>query len=215
MPPPVDDNVFINCPFDKDYIELFDAILFTIYNCGFRPRCALEIDDGGQVRIEKINKIISECRIGIHDISRTELDTASNLPRFNMPFELGIFLGAKRFGSKAHKSKVLVILDKAPHRYQQFISDIAGQDIKSHDNNPEKLIKCLRDVFNALGIKGAIPGSTKIIEQYRTFQSKLPKLMKQLKLHPDDITYADKVQLIEQWFGIFLNLSKPVPPRKK
>lgn len=35
-------NVFINCPFDKDYAPLFDAILFAIYKCGFRPRCAME-----------------------------------------------------------------------------------------------------------------------------------------------------------------------------
>jgi hypothetical protein len=199
---PYDDNVFINCPFDKEYSGLFDAILFTIYTCGFRPRCALEIDDGGQVRIEKINKIIDECRFGIHDISRTEPDKNSNLPRFNMPFELGIFLGAKRFGSKRHKSKILIILDKEPHRYQQFISDISGQDIKSHDNDPEKLIKCLRDVFNALKVKGTIPGATEITKQYHRFQGALPQLMEQLQLQNDDLTYADKVQLIEQWFSV-------------
>lgn len=199
MPHPYDDNIFINCPFDKDYTELLDAILFTVYTCDFRPRCALEIEDGGQVRIEKINKIIEECRVGIHDISRTELDSKSNLPRFNMPFELGLFLGAKRFGSTRHKSKVLIILDKEPHRYQQFISDISGQDIKSHDNNPEKLIKCLRDVFKALKVRETIPGATEITRQYHHFQSNLPQLMAQLQLHPDDLTYADKVQLIERW----------------
>jgi len=32
-----------------------------------------------------------------HDISRTELNEHS-LPRFNMPLELGLFLGASRFG---------------------------------------------------------------------------------------------------------------------
>jgi predicted nucleotide-binding protein len=142
MPTAYDLNVFINCPFDREYIPLFDAILFTVYKCGFRPRCSLEFDDGGQVRIEKINKIIEECRFGIHDISRTELDGGNNLPRFNMPFELGLFLGAKRFGSKLQRSKVLMILDKERHRYHQYISDISGQDVKSHDNDPEKLIRC-------------------------------------------------------------------------
>jgi hypothetical protein len=201
MPSAYDLNVFINCPFDRDYIPLFDAILFTIYKCGFRPRCALEVDDGGQVRIEKINKIIEECRFGIHDISRTELDGSNNLPRFNMPFELGLFLGAKRFGSKQQKSKVLMILDKELHRYQQYISDISGQDVKSHDNDPEKLIRCIRDVFNTLRIGGAIPGPKEIMRNYQMFQSSLPDLMSKLQLHPDDLSYADKVQLVEQWLG--------------
>ncbi len=201
MPTAYDLNVFINCPFDRDYLPLFDAILFTVYKCGFRPRCALEVDDGGQVRIEKINKIIEECRFGIHDISRTELDGSSSLPRFNMPFELGLFLGAKRFGSRQQRSKVLIILDRESHRYQQYISDISGQDVKSHDNDPEKLIRCIRDVFNALRINGSMPGPKEIMRNYQMFQSSQPDLMKKLQLHPDDLSYADKVQLVEQWLG--------------
>src|SRR5262249_5963635 len=30
------------------------------------------------------------CKYGIHDISRTEVTSASGLPRFNMPLELGV-----------------------------------------------------------------------------------------------------------------------------
>jgi hypothetical protein len=46
---------------------------------------------------KRIFKLIEGCQFGIHDISRTELDTDSQLPRFNMPLELGMFLGAQRF----------------------------------------------------------------------------------------------------------------------
>jgi len=74
-------NVFINCPFDKKFSQLFDAILFAVYKCGFKPRCALELDNSADIRIEKIQKIINECRFGIHDISRTELDKTSKKPR--------------------------------------------------------------------------------------------------------------------------------------
>ncbi len=65
-------SVFINCPFDAQYRPLFEAIVFAVFACGFRPRCALEIDDASQVRIDKIFKIIAECKYGVHDISRTE-----------------------------------------------------------------------------------------------------------------------------------------------
>lgn len=197
-------NVFINCPFDKEYIPFFDAILFTVYKCGFRPRCAYEFDDGGQVRIEKINRIIEECCCGIHDISRTEPDKKTRLPRFNMPFELGLFLGAKRFGSKLQKSKVSLILDRDPHRYQQFISDISGQDVKSHDNDIKKLIKCIRDVLHALKINDAIPGPQVILDNYMEFKATQPDLMKQRGLDLDDISYADKVSLVERWLNFML-----------
>ena len=62
-------NVFINCPFDLDYLHLRNAIVFAIYDCGFIPRCALEVDNGGNVRVEKIIQIIRESKLGIHDIS--------------------------------------------------------------------------------------------------------------------------------------------------
>lgn len=57
------DDVFINCPFDQDYAPTFRALIFTIYACGFSPRSARELDDGGQTRIDKLFNLIDECRI--------------------------------------------------------------------------------------------------------------------------------------------------------
>ena len=42
-------SVFVNCPFDQRYKALFDCVVFAIIDCGFRARCALEIDDASQV----------------------------------------------------------------------------------------------------------------------------------------------------------------------
>ena len=56
----------------------------------------------------------------IHDISRTELDKKTSLPRFNMPFELGLFLGAKKFGAFDQSKKRTLILDKKKHRKTYF-----------------------------------------------------------------------------------------------
>ena len=65
-----------------------------ILRCGFAPRCALETDDASETRFVKIEKIVEECRYGIHDISRTDRRMDPPLPRFNMPLELG-YLGAE------------------------------------------------------------------------------------------------------------------------
>jgi hypothetical protein len=203
-----DFDVFINCPFDNEYKPLFEAILFAIYLCGFRPRCSKEEDDGGNVRIEKINRIIRECRIGIHDISRTELDSAHNLPRFNMPFELGLFLGAKKYGGKGQKNKICIIFDKEDFRYQKYISDIGGQDIKSHAGDPSIIIGKIRDALNAASIpnKPPIAGASKIISQYKLYQIDKPEMLQTLDFQPDDLTYADETAIIERWIETNISL---------
>lgn len=91
-----ENSVFINCPFDETYTPILRAIIFAVYRCGFVPRSALEADNGLQNRLHKIQSVIAGCHYGIHDISRTELNE-NGLPRFNMPFELGLFFGAQCF----------------------------------------------------------------------------------------------------------------------
>ncbi|MEA2337939.1 MAG: hypothetical protein QOE82_1946 [Thermoanaerobaculia bacterium] len=122
-------SVFVNCPLDEQYRPLFEALVFAIQDCGYIARCALEVADASEVRIEKITRIIGDCRFGIHDISRTDTDSATGLPRFNMPLELGLFIGAKRFGRAEQKTKTCLILDIERYRYQKFISDIAGRTL--------------------------------------------------------------------------------------
>ena len=110
-----DRDVFINCPFDDEYWPVFHAMIFAVQACEFVPRCASEVDDG-DVRIAKILQIIAECRLGIHDISRSQIDS-KGLPRFNMPLELGIFLGAREYGGTRHKKKVFLILERDQYLY--------------------------------------------------------------------------------------------------
>lgn len=125
-----EDNVFINCPFDPKYKPIFDAIVFAIHDAGFVPRCGLEAIDSGPTRLAKLLEIINNCKYGIHDISRTEVGT-SKLPRFNMPFECGLFWGCREYGAGKQRDKRILVLDKDAYRYRASLSDIAGQDISS------------------------------------------------------------------------------------
>ncbi len=143
MPDNVD--VFVNCPFDSSYRRLRDALVFAVHDCGYVARAALEYGDSSQVRIGRIYQLIEECRFAIHDLSRTQLDPNSRLPRFNMPLELGIFLGAKQFGGPDHEDKACLILIKKTYAYQKYLSDISGAD--SADNSPKsaKHGSCVRN----------------------------------------------------------------------
>jgi hypothetical protein len=192
------DDVFINCPFDHDYASIFRALIFGILACGFRPRSAREVDDAGQTRIEKLYGIIEECRYGVHDLSRTQLDEASGLPRFNMPLELGIFLGAKRYGGPAQKLKRVLILDVEQYRYQQFISDLAGMDIHAHEGNPARALTETRDWLANVS-RRKLPSSAIVRGLHEQFLEDLPALAAELQFEPEAIPYVDFERIAASW----------------
>jgi hypothetical protein len=202
MPTSASGSVFINCPFDEHYQPLFEAIVFCVVACGFEPRCTLELADAGEVRIENIYRLIAQCNHSIHDISRTEVeDQPYRLPRFNMPLELGIFLGAKRFGGRSSRKRCL-IMDRAPYRYKRFISDIGGQDIKAHYTRPVNAIRHVRDWLQSAPGKAAIPGGTKIWQDYQRFRRELPVIAEEAQLDPAQLTFIDYLQLVTNWLKL-------------
>ncbi len=192
-------HVFIDCPFDDGYRPIFNAVVFVIRDLGFVARCAREADDSGEARIVKIERIIEQCKFGIHDISEVKLDTVNNLPRFNMPLELGMFLGCKRFGGRAQGRKISLVLDIEQYRYQKFISDIAGQDIRSHDGNPDRAIRAVRNWLATASKREDLPGGTDVINRYARFQTDLPRTCEKAKLDPDDLTFSDLSNTIASW----------------
>lgn len=191
--------VFIKCPFDGEYAPLFKALVFSVQVCGFVPRSALEVEDGSEVRIWKIVRIIAESRYGIHDLSRTRLDTGSGLPRFNMPLELGLFLGAKYYGSQVHQRKAAVIFDLDRYRYQIFCSDIAGQDIRAHQGSEAELIRHVRDALATWRPEARIPSGSVIHAKYRRFVRRLPRMAASASLRVRELTFNDLTRLVGEW----------------
>jgi hypothetical protein len=195
-----DQSVFVNCPFDPDYALLFDAIVFAIHDCGFVARCALEEEDSAQVRVTKIYGIISECCLGVHDVSRTELDATLGLPRFNMPLELGIFLGAREFGRGRQQRKRCLILDREQFRYQAYLSDISGQDIKAHGDDTIRAIRVVRDWLSHFAPENVmLPGGKMMAERYALFLDELPALLNEVGLEREELIYNDYTTLVVGW----------------
>lgn len=191
--------VFINCPFDGAYLPLFHAVVFTVVRSGFQPRCSLEVNDAAQARIEKIAGIIKECPIGIHDISRTEPDDVNKLPRFNMPLELGLYLGARYYGGRRHKDKACLVLDRERYRYQKFISDIAGQDISSHDDDCQSVVRVVRNFLNGHNGPRPLPDGEMIWAEYKEFRALLPTICKRLEVVPDSLEYQDFLYIVTDY----------------
>jgi hypothetical protein len=197
------DQVFLNVPFDARYTKLLQALVFAVHDCGLVARCALEKDDGGQVRVDKLYQIIRDCRLGIHDLSRTTLDAKYRLPRFNMPFELGVFLGARQFGSTAQRRKSCLILDRERYRYQIFCSDISGQDIRAHSNEVSQALTAVRNWLQANRPSSMrLPGPSALAARYVEFRRQLPFMCSVEGLKPAELTFLDYRKLVAAWVAV-------------
>ena len=116
-----------------------------------------------------------------------------------MPLELGLFLGAKRYGDARQQIKSCKILDIERFRFQKFCSDIAGQDISAHGGDPEKAIKAVRDWLRSSRPDILIPSGSKIVERYRQFQDDLPMLCETFRLDVEELTFIDLQNIVVEW----------------
>lgn len=201
-------DVFVNCPFDDEYKPLFNAIVFVVARSGYRVRCALETDDAGDNRFDKICSIISECKFGVHDISRTDPGGEPPLPRFNMPFELGLFLGAKRLGDADQKGKICIVFDRERYRFQRFLSDIAGQDIHGHSGDWRKLINELAAWLRAQPGNLPVGGGAALIEEYAQFLELLPNICAARRIQIDELSFSDFNQIVTDFVALLRGASK-------
>ncbi len=193
------ENAFINCPFDNSYFPLLKPLLFTLIYNNINPQIS-ETSDSGEFRLSQIKRLISNSKYSIHDLSRMEPLKDNDLPRFNMPFECGIDFGLKLSDDKLYSDKKILILEKEKHRYKQVISDISGNDIFAHENNPEKIIKVVRDWFKTQ--KTNIPGYKEIWLEYNDFSYKNDKVLKKAGLDSNDfeaLPFSEIIENMKTW----------------
>jgi hypothetical protein len=192
-------NVFINCPFDKAYINnLLKPILYVLIKNGLTPRLSLEVSDSGQVRLQKITDIIKICKYGIHDLSIVKSKTAYEYARMNMPFELGIDYGLRKSDIAPLNTKQFLILEATKYEYMKAISDINGFDVKVHGNNTKKVFECLYSWFSeTLKIRKQDP-PLKIFYDYVDFNTNLfEEKVSQLGSDKLAKNYIDKISIPE------------------
>jgi hypothetical protein len=121
-----------------------------------------------------------------------------------MPFELGLFLGAKYSGQRG---KRCLIFDREKFRYQKFLSDISGQDPKSHENDEAKLIEAVRDWLAEDIHPVRIPGGRQIYRRFVDFKEAYPALRRELQLDHTRFHFNDYCHLVSAWL-------EQVPPQK-
>ncbi|MEM6646030.1 MAG: hypothetical protein AAF730_07235, partial [Bacteroidota bacterium] len=109
-------------------------------------------------------------------------------------------LGARRFGNVEQRSKRCLILDREQFRYQAYLSDLSGQDIKKHGDRPENAILAVRN-WLSLYADALLPGGRVIAERHAAFLTELPALLAPLGIAVTDLIYNDYTTLMATWLG--------------
>ncbi len=166
MPSVSKNAVFLNIPYDNGFRKLYLAYIVGLTHLGLEPRATLGIP-GGNNRLDRILELIKGCRYSIHDLSRIELDRkAPQVPRFNMPFELGLAVTWSQLYPSRH---TWFVCEAENRRLQKSLSDLNGADPNIHDGTVEGV---MRELGNAFVRDGAMPSVPQMMNAYRIVSRK-------------------------------------------
>jgi hypothetical protein len=116
-----------------------------------------------------------------------------------MPLELGMFLGAKRYGNPTQRRKSCLILERERFRYQKFCSDISGQDIRGHNNNVATAIAAVRNWLRAARPLLNMPGGEVIARRYYAFRIAFPRMCEAQQVDRVNPPFLDYRMLVIGW----------------
>lgn len=146
-----------------------------------------------------------------------------------MPFELGLAVGAARFGGG--EGRDFLVMCGATHQDKATLSDMAGQDAKAHDDAPRKLVDCVRNFLAAKKDWNGAIGGAQIWKRFESFKAQLPAMAAKAGLDRAELNtfeyLNDWLILATRWLpdaapasaaaasGIAPKLSKSAPRRPR
>ncbi|CAH2917807.1 MAG: hypothetical protein PCALPYG88_1900 [uncultured Paraburkholderia sp.] len=94
-----------------------------------------------------------------------------------------------------------MIFDRERYRYQQYLSDIAGQDISAHSDSHLNVINKVRAWLNGSRPKDSSPliGPKKIANLYEQFKKDLPAICAKASLDHADLDFNDLLYFSGEW----------------
>lgn len=115
-----------------------------------------------------------------------------------MPFELGVDLGSRYCGPRRLRSKRFLIFEGTPHRCDQVLSDISGNDVECHNNRPETAVVLVR---NWLRTNAAVEvrSGAQVWQRFNMFLARLEQALKRQHASLDALDTAEYLSYVRQW----------------
>ncbi len=188
-------SVFLNVPYDKEFGPLFLAYIVGISGFGLVPRASLE-NQGATHRINHIVDLLHESDWSIHDMSRIDV------PRFNMPFELGLAYHHSLSGEHT-----CFIFSVDYNRFEASLSDFKGFDIHQHGNDVSRVFSSLCAAFTSQQLNPTVKDMAAV---YELLKDRAPAILEDFgsesHLHPS--VFSELVFTAQSFWG-----SRPVKTR--
>ena len=124
-----------------------------------------------------------------------------------MPFELGLFIGAKRFGDSRQRAKTALIMVKEPYRLPAYLSDMAGNDPIPHQDKPEEVIRLVRRYLHARPDGTPLPGAAALLREFLVFKRELPAVGARVGLATREIDAFKEYRTYFELLTEFLRLA--------
>jgi hypothetical protein len=170
-------HVFLNVPYEQAYEPLLLAFTVALIALGRIPRLTLEIPDTGSGRMKRIFSLIKSCPVSFHDLSGPE-------NRHNMPFELGLACAAHELGTDRRKH-CFHVFESVRYSCKKTLSDLAGIDPKSHENDPVKVVNA---TLALLGIPDGGPTTRQVLDLLEVAKTSWETL--KIEFHDDHLFSA-------------------------
>jgi hypothetical protein len=104
-----------------------------------------------------------------------------------MPFELGMAIGAKRFGGRSRAGNNIKIMVAEPYKLPAYLSDLGGNDPTAHHSDPNKVIGVVRNFLHRTPGGQLLPGPAKLIQHFVNFNAALPAIAQEIGFEPDEM----------------------------
>lgn len=176
-------GVFVNCPFDDGYRGSLDAIVFSCVHAGFFPWMAGSTGDVAVPRLQRILEGLKSCRYSIHDLTRYQGEGPEHHSRFNMPLELGMAIALRGPTPRGQAHDWMVMVPDG-HLYQQFISDLAGFDPKTHDGSQERVAVAVLSWLSTRPTAPVVVGPDEVLPKLSRFSELMRELDKEWDSNP-------------------------------
>ncbi|MCE2733039.1 MAG: hypothetical protein ACK57K_08015 [Chryseotalea sp.] len=103
-----------------------------------------------------------------------------------------------------------MILETERFHYQKVLSDIAGQDIENHDDDPRTLIRKVRNWFDSQRVRKSYPSPTEIWIAFNQFSADMNDelLGKYSQIDIDDMQVVEYLSFANDWIKSFKKSKK-------
>lgn len=141
-------RVFLNIPFDAAYEPIAVGLVAALVHLGIQPTTVLELGGGAAPRLDRLLEQIRGSDFSVHDLSRVQVSGRGRgaVPRFNMPFELGLAVAVARL-DRDRSAHTCALLEARPYRLQRSLSDMNGFDPIIHNGTRAGAVRSMFEIF--------------------------------------------------------------------